>query len=329
MNAGKATAASTVPITTSSTSAGGRRRSADRDRDRAVGHVGDARTAHDDDGEDALQPTTYVVGRRALQHAHPERCRGHVGGAPDHEHQYSGGQHRQSPVVGEAHGDPEPEHGEPPDEDRGDDGEPVPFHPRDPAGEDSAEHRSDRDAGEQQRERHPAALRATEVQVRDLGEQRPWHAEDHRDDVHEERHQQHRVAAESSASPSSTALRPRLPVVPSIGRAGSASTAPRVGIRREGVDQVEPGVAEHRDQGSRDERTPDGAGLHHRHVQRVGGRQEWQRQQSGEYGVPGRLVDREERLLHREQDEQQPHVGAARPGLQPEQGARRDHARRW
>ena len=32
--------------------------------------------------------------------------------------------------------------------------------------------------------------------VRDLGEQRPRHPEDHRDDVDEERHQQHRLARE-------------------------------------------------------------------------------------------------------------------------------------
>ena len=52
--------------------------------------------------------------------------------------------------------------------------------------------------------------------------------------------------------------------------------------------------------------------------------QQVQRQQPGEYGAPGRLVDREERLLHREQAEQQPDVGGPGPGLQPEQRARRD-----
>ena len=47
-------------------------------------------------------------------------------------------------------------------------------------------------------EREPALLRPEEALVRDLREERPRHPEDHRDDVDDERHHQHRAACAGS-----------------------------------------------------------------------------------------------------------------------------------
>src|SRR5436190_900646 len=60
----------------------------------------------------------------------------------------------------------------------------------------AADDRAGRDAGEEQREGEPALGGAGEALVRDLGEEGARHPEDHRDDVDEERHQQHRMPAQ-------------------------------------------------------------------------------------------------------------------------------------
>ena len=60
---------------------------------------------------------------------------------------------------------------------------------------------------------------------------------------------------------------------------------------------------------------------HHGHVQRVGRRQLVERQQSGQDGRPGGLIDRKAGLLQGVDDQQQPHVRTALQGQHPEQGA--------
>ena len=78
----------------------------------------------------------------------------------------------------------------------------------------------------------PPAGGAAEVVVRDLGEQRPRHAEDHRDQVDDERHQQHRVPAQVG-SPSTTERSPGVPVAAlSTSRAAAAAGPPRRAWRR-------------------------------------------------------------------------------------------------
>ena len=168
-----------------------------------------------------------------------------------------------------------------------------------------------------------ALARPAERDVGHLREQRARHAEDHRDDVDDERHHQHRLGPQvaEAVDDRADAGRDRRAHHRQRRQADDGAEGRE---ERDRVEQVEPGEADQRDQRAADERTGDAAGLHDGHVERVGrGQQllvEDPRQQRG----PGRLVDGEEGLLHGEEAQQQPHVLGAQRRLQPEAGAGED-----
>ena len=86
-------------------------------------------------------------------------------------------------------GQPGQRHRRAPGDDRDGQRDALPADPADPARGQAAEHRADRDRGEQPADR----LLAAEPGLGHLREQRARHREDHRDDVDHERHQQHRL----------------------------------------------------------------------------------------------------------------------------------------
>src|SRR3546814_721071 len=99
------------------TAGGGARRTGHRSGT-AMGHVGDPRATGDDDEEDALKPTAYVVAGRRHQHALPERGRDHVRGAADHQHRHGTAEHGSAGAVREADEDAEERHRQAPDQAR-------------------------------------------------------------------------------------------------------------------------------------------------------------------------------------------------------------------
>src|SRR6185503_6968299 len=157
---------------------------ADDGADRPVPEVGHPRAARDDDDEHALHPSAHLVGGHGLQHRRSEHRADEVARPGDREQQ------DREP---ERAGEPEQGDARPPDADRHRDRDALPPDPREPSREEAADDRARGDRGEQQAERDPAARRITEGPLGHLGEQDAWHAERHRDDVDEERDEQHLV----------------------------------------------------------------------------------------------------------------------------------------
>ena len=226
---GAASAATTVPITTSTPPPAAVAAVPTAAAAAPWSDVGDPRAAGDHDDEDALQPAADGVGGGALQHAVAERRRGHVGGAADHQHQ-----HREPPASARASGPASPTASA----EAGHRQRPRPGCRRARPGPGARPGRPSRRrrrrsprrpgcAANSSAKARPPPVGAAEVDVRDLGEQRPRHPEDHRDQVDHERHQQHRVAAQVAPARRRTDAQPgRCRSAPSTGSARQAA-APR------------------------------------------------------------------------------------------------------
>lgn len=165
-----------------------------------------------------------------------------------------------------------------------------------------------------------------------LGEERPRHAEDHRDQVDDEAHEQHRVQAQVAQAVDHG----RQPHPPRAGAGVGAvrrqgrqpEHRPEGGEQAERIHGIQGRETEDRDQRAAHERAADRAELHDRHVEGVAGGQLVGGDEPREHRRPGRLVDGEAGLLEREDREQHPDVVDAGRGLPPEEGAGRDEAGR-
>ncbi len=172
--------------------------------------------------------------------------------------------------------------------------------------------------------RHPPTSRRTTAPARrrrrvvperlvsDLREQCPGHPEHHRDDVDDERRQQHLLVARY-VKPSPTTRSPARRAGPVGGSAGSLITAHSVASSAIESSRY-PSTIRPPDEDAGEQRTGDGTELHHRHVEGVRRRQILQGQQSRNDRAAGRRVHCEEHLLQREQTQQQPHVVHVRGG---------------
>jgi hypothetical protein len=148
----------------------------------------------------------------------------------------------------------------------------------------------------------------------------PGHAEQHRDEVGQEREQQellsYQVAEALQNKPRAGPT--RRPIVWGQGR--QPPHRPHRHAQRHRVDKVQRGEPHHRQQGARQQRPRDRPEPKDRRPQRVGGRQQRSRDQPGDGRAPCGCVGAKQRLLHSDQDEQDRHRVQPDRRLGPQQG---------
>ena len=147
-----------------------------------------------------------------------------------------------------------------------------------------------------------AARRIAERPLRHLREDHARHAEAHRHDVDRGTTPAAPCAARGSGTRRRSRGSPARCRRPRAARRhrGQPPGRPERGEQRDGVEQVERREADDRDQHPGQQRARDGAGLHDRHVQRVGRRELLGGQEPRDHRAAGRLVHREERRLDRD-----------------------------
>jgi len=198
-----------------------------------------------------------------------------------------------------------------PGEDRGQHRQALPLHPPEP----TAEQRTEQGAGgERAVHRAGSLLAAVEHLVGQRGEQRPRHAEHHRDDVDHEGHEQH-LAGEEEAQPFHDAGEPRSAAA-ALGRhRGQGQHRRDRGGEGHRIQSVRGTEAERADEEAGEQWPTGQADVELDLPQRVPGRQQLLGQQPRHEGRPRRRVEREQAGLGSHDRVQQPDLLGAREGL--------------